>query len=421
MIRTLAAALLLTAAGLPALADEPDDLKLPFGFHAQVVDEGVGGGARHIAIHGDHLYISTRAERGAPPNPGIIAMEIGKDHKAQQVQHFSSVNDGTGIRFYKGALYAASPSTVYRFSFKNHELVPSAQPQVIVDGLPKEGHDNVGMAFDNRGDILLAVSGQGNICTDPNVPKGMPPKGLDPCPSLNGRAGVWRFSAEKADQKFPSDGEQLATGVRDMMAVDWSPDIGAMYGVMQDRNGTSQMFGNDVSAEDDRDSIAEEMHRIDRGANLGWPYTYYDIALHQRVLAPEYGGDGKMPPKDGHYSTPVVAFQAHQSPLDLLFYDGKQFPRQYRGGAFVVFQGGSGGVMPQGHHGYDVVFVPFDKKGKPGEPQIFADGFAGPDAIDRNPGKAKYRPSGAAVGPDGSLYVVDTLKGRLWRIYYTGK
>jgi glucose/arabinose dehydrogenase len=419
-MRMLAAALLLTAIAAPALAAEPDGLKLPFGFHAQVVDEGVGPGARHLAIQGDDLYISTRAERGATTPPGVIALRLGKDHKAADVQHFSTVNDGTGIRFYKGALYAASPSTVYRFKLKDHELVPSAKPEVIVDGLPAVGHDNVGMAFDNSGHILLAVSGQDNLCTDPNVPKGAPPKGLKPCPSLTGRAGVWRFNAEKPGQKFPADGEQWATGVRDMMAVDWSPDIHAMYGVMQGRNGTSQQFGKVVSAEDDADSIAEEMHRIDKGANLGWPYTYYDIAPHARLTAPEYGGDGKTV-AEGNYSTPVVAFQAHQSPLDLLFYDGKQFPKEYRGGAFVVFQGGSGGVLPLGHHGYDVVFVPFDKKGKPGQAQIFADGFAGPDATDRNPGKAMYRPSGAAVGPDGSLYVVDTLKGRLWRIYYTGK
>lgn len=415
------AALLLTAiAATPALAAEPDGLKLPFGFHAQVVDDGVGPGARHMAIRGDDLYISTRAERGATTAPGVIALRLGRDHKAADVQHFSSVNDGTGIRFYKGALYAASPSTVYRFKFKGHELVPSARPEMIVDGLPAIGHDNVGMAFDNSGHIMLAVSGQDNLCTDPSVPKGAPPKGLKPCPSLNGRAGVWRFDAEKPGQKFPADGEQLATGVRDMMAVDWSPDIHAMYGVMQGRNGTAQMFGNVVSSEDDRDSIAEEMHRIDKGADLGWPYTYYDIAPHARLTAPEYGGDGKTA-AEGNYSTPVVAFQAHQSPLDLLFYDGKQFPKQYRGGAFVVFQGGSGGVLPLGHHGYDVVFVPFDKRGKAGEAQIFADGFAGPEAADRNPGKAMYRPSGATVGPDGSLYVVDTLKGRVWRITYTGK
>jgi glucose/arabinose dehydrogenase len=420
MLKTFVAALLLTVAAQPVLADEPDGLKLPFGFHAQVVDEGTGPGARHLAVQGGHLYISTRKERGATAEPGVIAMDITGDHKASGVQHFSTVNDGTGIRFYKGALYVASPSTVYRFMLKGDELIPSAKPDVIVDGLPAVGHDNVGMAFDNSGHLLVAVSGQDNICTDSSVPKDQPAKGLNPCPSLTGRAGVWRFNAEKTNQKFPADGEQWATGVRDMMAVDWSPDIHAMYGVMQGRNGTSQQFGKVVSAEDDRDSIAEEMHRLDKGANLGWPYTYYDIAPHARLTAPEYGGDGKMQ-AEGKYSTPVVAFQAHQSPLDLLFYDGKQFPKEYRGGAFVVFQGGSGGVLPLGHHGYDVVFVPFDKKGKPGQAQIFADGFAGPAAADRNPGKAMYRPSGAAVGPDGSLYVVDTLKGRLWRIYYTGK
>jgi glucose/arabinose dehydrogenase len=420
MLKSFAAALLLTVIAQPALAAEPDGLRLPFGFHAQVVDEGTGPGARHLAIHGDHLYISTRKERGATSDPGVIAMTVTGEHQASDVQHFSTIQNGTGIRFHNGALYVASPSTVYRYTFKGSELVPSAKPDVIVDGLPTVGHDNVGIAFDNSGHMLLAVSGQGNICTDPNAPKGQPAKGLNPCPSLNGRAGVWRFSADKTNQKFPGDGEQWATGVRDMMAVDWSPDIHAMYGVMQDRNGTAQMFGDAVSKSEDADSIAEEMHRIDKGANLGWPYTYYDISEHARLTAPEYGGDGKTPAK-GDYSTPVVAFQAHQSPLDLLFYDGKQFPKEYHGGAFVVFQGGSGGVMPLGHHGYDVVFVPFDKKGKPGQAQIFADGFAGPAAADRNPGKAMYRPSGAAVGPDGSLYVVDTLKGRLWRIYYTGK
>lgn len=419
-MKTLAAALLLTAAAAPALADEPDGLKLPFGFHAQVVDEGVGPGARHIAIHGNHLYISTRKERTATTDSGVIAMTITGAHQASDVQHFGSVENGTGIRFHQGALYVASPTSVYRYRFHGNQLVPSDPPETIVQGLPATGFPSRGIAFDDKGHLFLEIGGSGNICLDQNAPKNAPPKGLDPCPALQTRSGVWRFDAAKADQNFPADGEQIATGVRDMMAFDWSADLHAPYGVMQDRNGTSRMFGDDVSKADDADNIAEEMHRIDKGANLGWPYTYYDIAQHARLQAPEYGGDGKTPAK-GDYSTPVVSFQAHQSPLDLLFYDGKQFPKEYRGGAFVVFQGGSGEMLPQGHHGYDVVFVPFDKKGKPGQAQIFADGFAGPDAADRNPGKAMYRPSGAAVGPDGSLYVVDTLKGRLWRIYYTGK
>jgi glucose/arabinose dehydrogenase len=117
----------------------------------------------------------------------------------------------------------------------------------------------------------------------------------------------------------------------------------------------------------------------------------------------------------------VTTFAGHQSPLDLAFYNGRQFPKEYRGGAFVAFHGGAGPEIATGHHGYDIVFVPFDKTGKAGEPQVFADGFAGPDPSFKNPGKAAYRPTGAAVAPDGSLYVVEGQKGRLWRIFYTGK
>src|ERR1700721_3498215 len=115
------------------------------------------------------------------------------------------------------------------------------------------------MAFDNSGHLLVAVSGQDNICTDSSVPKDQPAKGLNPCPSLAGRAGVWRFNAEKTNQKFPADGEQWGTGVRDMMAVDWSPDIHAMYGVMQNRNGTSQQFGKVVWAGETRASTANKV------------------------------------------------------------------------------------------------------------------------------------------------------------------
>ena len=136
---------------------------------------------------------------------------------------------------------------------------------------------------------------------------------------------------------------------------------------------------------------------------------------------PENGGDGKTEAQAG-YDAPLLALPAHQSPLDLVFYEGKQFPAKYRGGAFIAFQGGSGPEMlPQGRSGYNITIVPFDKAGKAGTPEVFADNFAGPNPSDRNTGKAQFRPSGIGIAPDGSLYVVDTVKGRLWHIYYDGK
>ena len=70
--------------------------------------------------------------------------------------------------------------------------------------------------------------------------------------------------------------------------------------------------------------------------------------------------------------------------------------------------------------GYSVGFVPFDKSGKAGTPKVFADGFAGGDD-QRDGKKANFRPTGVAVGPDGALYISDSVKGRIWRVTYSGK
>src|SRR5438105_1658757 len=94
------AAFALCLLGAPALADEPDGLKLPPGFHASVVADGLTG-MRHLAVrpNGD-LYISTRGAGTA--NLGIIALHIGPDGKADKTEHFGAISGGTGIRFYKG-------------------------------------------------------------------------------------------------------------------------------------------------------------------------------------------------------------------------------------------------------------------------------------------------------------------------------
>ena len=112
------------------------------------------------------------------------------------------------------------------------------------------------------------------------------------------------------------------------------------------------------------------------------------------------------------FDTPILAFHpSHGAPLDMVFYYGKQFPKSYRGGAFVARHGGQGPDLAEGHNGYDVIFVPFAGNGKPGTPVEFAQGFAGPTPASKNIDKATYRPVGAAVGPDGSLYIADLAEG----------
>ncbi|MGH8300172.1 MAG: c-type cytochrome, partial [Steroidobacteraceae bacterium] len=131
---------------------------------------------------------------------------------------------------------------------------------------------------------------------------------------------------------------------------------------------------------------------------------------------PEYGGNGKKVGLCAHKRGPVAAFPAHWAPNDLTFYDGKQFPSHYHGGAFIAFHG-SWNRAPFPQQGYDVVFQPFADGKAAGNCEIFANGFAGGD---KDPGAAAHRPSGLAVGPDGALYVGDDVHGRIYKIVYRG-
>lgn len=413
-------ALFIFALGL-AVADAPDDLTLPAGFHATVVADGLGP-VRHLAVRGNgDIYLSTL-------DRGIFALHLDTDHKADQIEHFGAVEGGTGILFYQGDLYATNATGVFRFAFDNNkELVPERIPQNIVEGMPLRdtgfNRENRSLAADGKGDLFVGVGGSANLCVARNSPGAAPPGapntqstsapvGAKPCPDLTGRSGVWRFSADKLNQKFPADGEQVATGIRDMDALAWSPTDGYLYGIMHARDDSNRYWPNIVSAADD-DNIADEMHRITKNTNFGWPYTYYDGVRKLRLIAPEYGGDGKTQPQAGIYDAPVLTFQSRRpAPLDLVFYTGDKFPAQYRGGAFIVLHG------TRNQNGYDVVFVPFNHNGVAGEPTIFADGFAGFDHSGTSRARAKYRPSGAAVGPDGALYIADSQVGRVWRIAY---
>ena len=64
-----------------------------------------------------------------------------------------------------------------------------------------------------------------------------------------------------------------------------------------------------------------------------------------------------------------------------------------------------------------MTFQPLQNGTLSGDPVDFIDGFKGDDVLER-PSDARFRPSGLALGPDGSLYLSDSVKGRIWRIFY---
>jgi mono/diheme cytochrome c family protein len=244
-------------------------------------------------------------------------------------------------------------------------------------------------------------------------------KGEDPTEFLKQHGGFWRFDADKTNQT-QADGYHFSTGHRHMIGVAWNPVSKALFATMHGRDQLNTVDPEHYTEEDNAEKPAEEFHMIREGANFGWPFTYYDPVKKARMVNPEFGGDNEKKAEPGKYPDPLVAFPAHWAPMQLAFYRAEQFPARYRGGAFLAFHG-SWNRAPKPQKGYNVTFVPFDDKGMPkGTHEVFAQGFPGVAEV-AAPNDARYRPCGVAVGPDGSLYVSDSQKGRVWRIFYAGE
>ena len=395
-------------------AENNGSINLPDGFKAVVVADSLGY-ARHIAVDEDgDLYISLREAKNGS---GIVALrDTDGDGVADRKEYFGKYT-GTGIDLHNGYLYFGSDTSVVRYPLEEGELVPSGEPETIVGGFPIQNqHATKSITIDNQGNLYVNVGAPSNACMEQTRTKGSP--GMDPCPQLERQAGIWKFDANATGQLQTGPEQRFATGIRNAVALEWNPLNNQLYALQHGRDQLSQFYPEMYSAEENAALPAEEFFLVNEGDNFGWPYAYYDQTRNQKVVAPEYGGDGETPVEEGKYEDPIMAFPGHWGPNDLVFYTAEQFPSKYRDGAFIAFHG-SWNRAPLPQQGYNIVYVPFEGDSPSGDYEVFADGFKGADTL-KSPGNAQYRPTGLGVGPDGSLYVSDSVEGRLWRIVYTG-
>ena len=391
-----------------------DDLMLPANFAVTIVADSTPKPARHIAVrdNGD-IYIKSRSDK----NSSIIALRDSDGDGKADIQEGFGKYGGTGIGIHDGYLYASSNTEVFRYKLNEDALLPDTIRETIVSGFPEQGqHADKSFTFDNDGNIYVNVGAPSNACMKEMRSAGS--MGVDPCPQLIWQASIWRFKADQPGQTQQEDGYKYCTGVRNCVALDWDQNTNSLYAAVHGRDQLASFWPDLYTNEQNAELPAEEFLQIDAEDDFGWPYCFYDQFQEQKILAPEYGGDGKELGRCAEKKKPLVAFPGHLAPNDLLFYSGDQFPDRYRNGAFIAFHG-SWNRAPLPQKGYFVAFIPFEN-GKPsGEWEIFADGFSRLDEV-TNPGDAVHRPVGLAQGSDGSLYVTDSNKGKVWRISFEG-
>jgi glucose/arabinose dehydrogenase len=410
-----------------ACAGGDTGITLPPGFCATVFADNLGN-TRHLAVAADGaVYVnswngSSYFPRSTAPADGflIALQDTNKDGKADKVTHFGLTpaegsKGGTGIGLYKGAVYAEMNDKIVRYALPARGAVPAGKPQVVVAGMPLGGdHPMHPFVINAKGQLFVDMGTATNSCQPRNRVAGVP--GNDPCSELTTRGGTWLYSADKLDQAF-SPAERYATGIRNGMGLSFDAS-GRLYATQHGRDQLLQNWGKlYTDAKVATELPSEELLLVRQGGDYGWPFCYYDNFQKKLVLAPEYGGDGgKAQGVCAQKLGPVAAFPAHWAPNDLKIYNAKAFPAAYQGGAFIAFHG-SWNRAPAAQDGFNVVFQPLKDGKASGNYVVFADGFAGPNKAS---GKAIFRPTGLAVGPDGALYISDDVKGRIWKVTYQG-
>jgi glucose/arabinose dehydrogenase len=407
MIRLVAiAALPATAAVVLASRPAPpcsgSGLLVPDGFCATVVAEDLGP-VRQLAVSPSGDLYAAISGRSRLFGGGGVAAFRDRDGDGKPEEHASfGPRGGNDVKLHDGYIYLALQDRILRWRLPATALAPTGDPETIVADLPHNGnHTAKSLAFPGGSVMLVNIGSATNSCQQQDrAPRS---KGSDPCRELEQRAGIWQFAADRAGQTF-ADGKRFATGLRNTEALAVQPGTGAVYGAVMGRDQLSDSWG--FSPEVNANNPAEELVRVEAGDDFGWPYCYYSNETRKKVLAPEYGGDGRTVGRCAKAKDPLIAFPGHWAPLALTFVTGSALGAKYDGGLFIAFHG-SWNRAPMPQAGYRVVFAPFADGHPTGAYETFATGAGGPTSL---------RASGVAMGKDGALYISADNDEKIWRV-----
>jgi len=372
----------------------------PPGFAVQLYATGLSQPRIiQVAPNGDVFVMETRA--------GRIRVLRGVDSTGRAT-HSSVFATGFieayGMAFYPRGddprwLYVANTNSVVRLPYTNGDTVATAPADTVIRSLPSDvprdieafseyvrsvrtgqlppdhGHWTRDIAFSLDGSRLFVAVGSASNVDDP-----------DEHPSEHHRAAILEYTP---DGKFV---KLFASGLRNPSGIAVDPSTGELWTSVNERDG----LGDDL--------VPDYITHVEEDGFYGWPYYY--LGGH-----PDPRHYGKHPELRDSVIVPDVLLQSHTASLQLTFYEGTQFPEQYRGDIFASQHGSWNRSV---RSGYEVVRVPLENGKASGVYEDFLTGFLTPE------GDVWGRPVGVSVARDGALLVSDDGSGSIWRVIFRG-
>ena len=316
---------------------------------------------------------------------------VGPDGKAAQKEVYATLSDPNGkslpfgINFYPAKnpkwIYVANTANVVRFKYKAGDLHASGEPEVVIKELPGfaqlrgGGHWTRDVVFSPDGKRMFISVGSGSNVDD-----------VDNNPKEFHRADVLEYSPEGKFVKV------YASGIRNCVGETINPTTGQLWCSTNERD----RLGDNL--------VPDYITSVKEDGFYGWPWFYMGANQDPRHA-------GKHPELASKVIVPDVLLQPHFASLEMQFYEGAQFPAEFKGDAFAAEHGSWNKAK---RAGYEVIRVPMQGGKATGEYEDFLTGFVTAD------GKVWGRPVGVAVANDGSLFVTDDGTKTVWHVSYTG-
>ena len=274
-------------------------------------------------------------------------------------------------------MYVADLDFVWKIHYKEGQLKNDKDPiKLTKDNALGDinGHRTRNIVLlDNK--IYIAIGSRGNI-------------GVEDYP----RATIQELDLKTNEQK------NFATGLRNPIGLDVHPVTKKLFTVVNERDG----MGDEL--------VPDYFAQVEEGDFFGWPFFYLGHNEQPNLEKNYFYFKNIEQKKNKLVKKPEVLFKSHSGPIDLIFYNKKQFPKEFQSNAFVALHGSWNSSKPSG---YMVVRIPFENNKPLGYYESFVTGFWVSDA---NRANVCGRPAGLGVTKNGSLLISDDINGVIYQI-----